>query len=175
MNMNNEIFEYIYNSDKENIIDYINNGYDVNILNEHNNSPLNVACYMLVPNHEIIDILLANGADHTKKDNFGITPIFRAVLSNSLDMVKIFIKYNVDYNTVDNNGFNLLYVCNQDDIDMFKYLIDLGINYYQTDTLGNPLTEYHSEDSDTEIFLRNLITTDIRNKKINEFLDNNEY
>ena len=59
---------------------------------------------------EAVKILLDHNADVTKiKSNSGRNAFFWAAALDELEMLKLFEKYNPDFNTVDNDGSTILF------------------------------------------------------------------
>lgn len=53
---------------------------------------------------EVVKYLADNGANINAANNFGITPLMRAVIIESIDLVSCILKYDVDINKTDKNG-----------------------------------------------------------------------
>ena len=62
------------------------NPHDVNNLNKHKESPLYWACKK--GRTDVVNLLLKNGADHSKVDEYGYSPIYWAAMGGHREMVK---------------------------------------------------------------------------------------
>ena len=72
--------------------------------------------------------LLDAGANARVNTGYG-TPIYAAVKSGSLDLVRLLIEYRADFQS--GKGFNPLFVaCIEGRLNILKYLVDLGANLY---------------------------------------------
>ncbi|MEI0549872.1 ankyrin repeat domain-containing protein [Brachyspira intermedia] len=84
---------------------------------------------------ETVKILLEHNADVTKiKDNSGRNAFFWAAALDELEMLKLFEKYNPDFNTVDNDGATALFYASK--IETMDYLIKNGIDVNKKDITG---------------------------------------
>lgn len=71
--------------------------------------------------------LISSGADINRKDDYGMTPIFTAVLASKLNILKVFIDYGADMKVKDNSGEPLLHVAtSESNVDAMAVLLDLG-------------------------------------------------
>ena len=72
--------------------------------------------------------LLEAGANSRVNTGYG-TPIYAAVKSGSLDLVRLLIEYRADFQS--GKGFSPLFVaCIEGRLNILKYLVDLGANLY---------------------------------------------
>jgi len=78
---------------------------------------------------EIIDLLLANGADadvNTKR-NEGQTPLMAAAVNGNRNTVRVLLAHGADVNTKDNSGFTaLMYADGQQHSDVVQLLKNAG-------------------------------------------------
>lgn len=85
----------------------IEDGADVNIVDELGNTPLLRS--MSDKCHEIAKLLILNGADTNIRDiNDGSTPLMKAVKSDSWKNVELLIKSGVNVNTINKKGMTAL-------------------------------------------------------------------
>lgn len=113
----------------EELIDKVN----INVQDEEGFTPLMNA----VRGREIeaVKILLEHNADVTKiKDNRGRNAFFWAAALDELEMLKLFEKYNPDFNTVDNDGATSLFYASK--IETMDYLIKNGTDVNKKDITG---------------------------------------
>ena len=84
---------------------------------------------------EAVKILLEHKADVTEiKDKRGRNAFFLAASLNELEILKLFEKYNPDFNTVDNDGSTALFYASK--IETMDYLIKNGIDVNKKDKTG---------------------------------------
>ena len=92
---------------------------------------------------ETVKILLEHNADVTKiKSNNGRNAFFWAAALDELEMLKLFEKYNPDFNTVDNDGATALFYASE--IETMDYLIKNGIDVNKKDITGRTPLIQHS-------------------------------
>ena len=73
-------------------------------------------------------VLLEAGANARVNTGYG-TPIYAAVKSGSLDLVRLLIEYRADFQS--GKGFSPLFVaCIEGRLSILRYLVDLGANLY---------------------------------------------
>lgn len=78
--------------------------------------------------YEATKVLLEAGANARVNTGYG-TPIYAAVKSGSLDLVRLLIEYRADFQS--GKGFSPLFVaCIEGRLNILKYLVDLGANLY---------------------------------------------
>ena len=78
--------------------------------------------------HNATKLLLEAGANARVNTGYG-TPIYAAVKSGSLDLVRLLIEYRADFQS--GKGFSPLFVaCIEGRLNILKYLVDLGANLY---------------------------------------------
>jgi ankyrin repeat protein len=83
----------------------IKHNFDVNVKNNHQNTPLHTACrYGHV---EVVEELLRNGADINALNNTNCTPLMLASCSNHKKVVNILLKQsNININVININAIN---------------------------------------------------------------------
>lgn len=81
--------------------------------------------------YEVTRFLLDKGANPNASTALG-TPIYAAVKSGSLDMVRLLINYDANYRT--KGGFSPVYIaCIEGKLDILKYLVTLGADLFSFD------------------------------------------
>jgi len=93
---------------KEKIEEFIDNGMDINLPNEHGITPLITAIYF--KNYEITRLLVENGADVNyiyKENNF--SPLIFACNARDERIIELLLKYDADVNIKDSNGYDALH------------------------------------------------------------------
>ncbi|WP_423248334.1 ankyrin repeat domain-containing protein [Brachyspira hyodysenteriae] len=92
---------------------------------------------------EIVKILLEHNADVTKiKDNSGRNAFFWAAVLDELEMLKLFEKYNPDYNESDNYGSNALFFTRK--AETVNYLLKNGADINKKNKSGRTPLIQHS-------------------------------
>ncbi len=142
----------------------INNGADVNLVNDDRTPPLMIACYLGFT--EIVTILLDAGAKVNVQDIDGDTPLCLAIKKNhheivtllinhgadayfdegalnlaidyhNLEMIKTLLKTNIDINIGNRDGVTpLMNASAQGNIEIVRMLIESGANINQQDREG---------------------------------------
>lgn len=92
---------------------------------------------------EAVKILLEHNADVTKiKDNSGRNAFFWAAVLDELEMLKLFEKYNPDYNESDNYGSNALFFTRK--AETVNYLLKNGADINKKNKSGRTPLIQHS-------------------------------
>lgn len=92
---------------------------------------------------EAVKILLEHNADVTKiKDNSGRNAFFWAAVLDELEMLKLFEKYNPDYNESDNYGSNALFFTRK--VETVNYLLKNGADINKKNKSGRTPLIQHS-------------------------------
>ncbi|WP_026364322.1 ankyrin repeat domain-containing protein [Brachyspira innocens] len=92
---------------------------------------------------EAVKILLEHNADVTKiKDNSGRNAFFWAAALDELEMLKLFEKYNPDFNTVDNAGSTVLFYTGEH--ETIDYLLKNGTDINKKNKSGRTPLIQHS-------------------------------
>ncbi len=123
-----DIFEATRNGDYDRVKELLDNGVDVNIIN-NNNTPLHYACqhgYI-----KIVKLLIERKANINALDLFKVSPLSYACYYKEFEIAKLLLKENnANVNIVDNDGYTLLhYVCNHNNKNINEELIELVISY----------------------------------------------
>ena len=99
---NQDIFTYIKNNDIKSVKNYIDSGYDLNIQDDDDYTPL---IYSVHYNKiEIVKLLLNAGADIDKQNNSGYTALISAAFNNNREMIELLLDYAADEFILDNNN-----------------------------------------------------------------------
>ncbi|ACN84341.1 hypothetical protein SZ40_04680 [Brachyspira hyodysenteriae] len=121
----------------EELIDKVN----VNVQDEEGFTPLMNA--IREREIEIVKILLEHNADVTKiKDNSGRNAFFWAAVLDELEMLKLFEKYNPDFNVSDNYGSNALFFTRK--AETVNYLLKNGADINKKNKSGRTPLIQHS-------------------------------
>ncbi len=132
------IFKASRNGDYDRVKELLDNGADVNIINDNNNNntPLHYACRNGCI--KIIRLLIKKGANINSMNIYNISSLAFACYNKKLEIVKLLLENNANVNFVDNDGYTLLHdVCYNDGsrmitndfIELMYHLIDLVISY----------------------------------------------
>jgi len=99
----NEFISAVKKNDTRKVIQFINDGMDVNIVDEKNGwTPLHYASSKGFD--EIAKILIENGADIDKRDYKGRTPLHIAAKMGSVKVAKVLLDYGADPEAKDGEG-----------------------------------------------------------------------
>ncbi len=115
-------------------IEYLlNNGFSINDRDSSGNTPVIYAAQNC--NINIIKMLVEKGADPTKANDLGITPLFlcsNGVLGNNIEMARYLIEKGVDVNAKTDEGRTALMqaACNITDTEYIEVLIAAGADVY---------------------------------------------
>ena len=88
------IFQYIFDNDIQSVKNYIDSGYDLNILTYSNETTLIYAASS--SKIEIVKLLLNTGIDVDKQDNYGNTALLYAAVNNNREIIKLLLDYGAD-------------------------------------------------------------------------------
>jgi ankyrin repeat protein len=109
---------------------------NINIQNAKLQTPLFRAIFIVIQNNisskvylPIIQLLLENGANPNLAAIDQITTLHLAAMSNLLDIIKLLLKFNVNVNIIDEEGYTaLMYATNKDNmnVEIIKLLISLS-------------------------------------------------
>jgi len=81
---------------------------------------------------EIVKLLIENGADINKSDNYGQTPLFIACQNGYLEIVKLLIENGADINKSNNNGKTPLFIAREyQRFEITAVLIENGVDDYR--------------------------------------------
>ena len=121
----------------EELIDKVN----INVQDEEGYTPLMNA--ITEGEIEVVKILLEHNADVTKiKDNSGRNAFFWAAVLDELEMLKLFEKYNPDFNIADNYGSNALFFTRK--AETVNYLLKNGADINKKNKSGRTPLIQHS-------------------------------
>ncbi|KAJ7242567.1 ankyrin repeat-containing domain protein [Mycena haematopus] len=144
-------------------------GADVNFLGHHFlGTPL---CYAIgSKNLELIQLLLASGADPNRCHNNGTLPLFRAATVRSVDIAQALLAADANLHTRDDKSRNVLFYCIHD-IEILRFFLECGADPNHRDRAGvTPLRHMLNRPSTelrkpfVELLLQfGAVTTDSRN------------
>ncbi|KAF6827873.1 hypothetical protein CMUS01_08819 [Colletotrichum musicola] len=100
-------------------------------------------------NIEILEVLVAHGADPKVRDNAGRTVLWPSVSNGNLEMLKMFLACDVDPEAKDNAGQTILFPAAQEgNPDVVRYLLtDLGMDANARDSGGQTPLEFGTRDA----------------------------
>ncbi|KAJ7242550.1 ankyrin repeat-containing domain protein [Mycena haematopus] len=114
----------------------ISKGADVNFLDNrfHFSTPLFYAVGS--QSLELVQLLLASGADPNRSGNTGIVPLFHAATFRSVDIAQALLAAGANLDAQDNRSRNVLF-CDIEDIEMFRFLLECGADPNYRDRFGH--------------------------------------
>ncbi len=117
------------------LLSLINNGADVNIIDDEQNTPLQIAFQR--DNIEIIMALLDRGADVNVSDKEGNTPLHLACEKGNIELVNKIINKGADINTSNGNQYTPLHLaCKNGNVELVNKLINKGADVNAEDAFG---------------------------------------
>ena len=117
------------------LLSLINNGADVNIIDDEQNTPLHIAFQR--DNIEIIMALLDRGADVNIIDDEQNTPLHLACKKGNIELVNKIINKGVDINASNGNQYTPLHLaCKNGNVELVNKLIDKGADVNAEDAFG---------------------------------------
>jgi len=131
-------------------------GGDVNFPDENGETPLMHACDNV--NVECVKCFMENGADLQTQDNENKTVLYHAVLTKSLPLVEIILKYKPDKSNVINK--DCLRMAVETDSDIAKSIRDYGI-FFNSDVITNPWILLHAIQNGNIAIVKDLILLNI--------------
>ncbi len=166
----------------------LSNKCDVNLTNLNNNTCLMYAC--MFNNYEIVIKLIDLGADINAKDLQQDSPFLYACGCDNkgllnLDIIKYLHKNNCEINNTSREKYNALHYASgcislKSNIDIIKYLIDIGVNIDLIDKDNNTFLDYlikYEDDNDKLYNLLNTINLSVNLKNtliIKDYIDLNK-
>ena len=150
------------------------NNVDMNILDEDQYTPLHIAC-SYNKNDRLIDLLLEKGVTFFMAREKELNPLHWAASNGHLKMMKILLESselgNVDINSLDdydNTPLNL--ACQENHLDVVKYLIQRGANVWTVGDFGFIPLHWAAENGNVqnaqELFTAAAVTDKIEIKKV---------
>jgi ankyrin repeat protein len=122
----------------EEVQQFIDEGYDMDIENEYGQSLLHLAVER--SDVQIARILINNGADVDAVDDDHLTPLYCAVDMDDFPMIELLMNSEADPDIEDNNGQTPIFVTlNNGNLQILTYLIDHDANVHYTDADGRNL------------------------------------
>ena len=154
---NQDIFTYIKNDDIQLIKNYIDSGYDLDIINEYGYTTL---MYAIIHNKTVIFKLLLNtSADVNKQNNNGDTSLILAAKYNNIEIVKLLLNAGADIDKQNNDGYTaLIWAAFNNNRKMVELLLD----YYADEFIlnGEDKSFYnYLNDENKEYFLHKYPTS----------------
>ncbi|MBQ7257031.1 MAG: ankyrin repeat domain-containing protein [Abditibacteriota bacterium] len=116
---------------------FVKKGFDINsFIGKNQTTPLNLC--IINKNTLFIDYLLNQGADINKPDKDGFLPIYSAIISDNLRLVKDLIGKGVDVNAIINNDKDtpIGEACKLNRENIVNYLIEVGADLNAKDNYG---------------------------------------
>jgi len=131
------VYEAVYKGDVDTVRRYLEQGGNVNAkYGFDGNTPLQRAAQN--NNKDMVEMLIAKGADVNAKDKDGNTPLQRAAQNNNKDMVEMLIAKGADVNAKDKDGNTPLQRAAQHNRkDVAELLIAKGADVNAKDKDGN--------------------------------------
>ena len=152
-----DIFTYILNNDVKSVKNYIDSGYDLNIQNDYDYTPLIYATFH--NKIKIAELLLNAGADINRQDNYGGAALIYAVFNNRIEIVKLLLNAGADIDKQDNNGYTALilaaYTNNRETVEI---LLDYGADEFILNDENKSFYNYLTE-KNQQYFLQNYPTS----------------
>lgn len=114
----------------------INNGADINVKNNHGETPLMYASR--VHNIKVVELLIQKNADINAFNNYGNTALMYGV--NNLVTVKLLVENGADVNFYKGGSTALISACeysHERNIDVIKYLVSKNANINAQDNEGD--------------------------------------
>jgi ankyrin repeat protein len=141
-NEDNTYLHYAITKKNINIIKLLlNKKINYNIRNKNGYTAINLAIsYELT---EIVEILLQNNVDLSIKDDiYQITPLLNAFYNNNINIIKLLMNHNVDYNDQDNKGNSILfYIIYNKNLELYNMFINkVNLNLVNVD--GDNILSY---------------------------------
>ena len=122
----------------------IDNGYDVNLQDEHGDTVLGRERF--IPKERALLYLLEHGIDPNIKNDNGRNALFKAAEENHFDYLYLLAENGGNINAIDNDGCNVLqhflhdkYKIDESNRKTFNLLLDLGANLSNVDNNGNSI------------------------------------
>jgi len=107
-----DLYRLIKHQKRKEIIEYLENGGDPNLLDKNGSTLIEAAC--MYGQHEIIKILVDHGGDINLKDNHGVTALAVAAANGHHQSVELLLELGAEIN-VQPHGWSLMeYVENCD-------------------------------------------------------------
>ena len=122
--LNKEIFEVIENGDYHTLINLLEKGININILDDNGNTALHLAS-----TPEIVKLLLDKGANPEARNNQNDTPLIFASFNDNTESVKLLLEKGADPNAQNSNGNTpLIFASSNDNTESVKLLLEKGAN-----------------------------------------------
>jgi len=152
MSLNDELLTAAAAGDYNKVRNLVDKGADINISDNHKQSPLHYASYSGYL--DITKYLLDKGADVKAKDKDGNTPLHNAIRSDNykLAVIECLIKKGADSNARDNNGNTPLHIAARfSTLEVVKYLIGQGADMMAKGSMNHTPLHFAVLNSNLEI------------------------
>ena len=152
-----DIFTYIEKNDIQSVKNYIDSGYDLNMQNGLNYTPLIYATkYNKI---EIVKLLLNAGVDLNKQNDDGDTPLIYATEYNKIEIVKLLLNTGAYIDKQDNYGNTaLIWAAFYNNREIVEILLDYGADEFILDDNNKSFYNYLN-DENKEYFTQNYPTS----------------
>lgn len=150
-----DIFDYVSMGNTDGVIEELNKGTDINVINIDNNRTL--LHYALgYEQTEIAKYLIEQGIDKDVKDAYGDTPIMLAVYTGNKEIFSLLVD-DVDLNVTDAMGNSLLHLAAAaDDCDVYNELVEKGLSVYAENQSGKTSLYYCGSKEMLENVMRHM-------------------
>jgi ankyrin repeat protein len=128
--VSNMVREYIgsllqnFEDFKVKVLQYLQNGGDINAIGTSNEHPLVVACGYA--DFQCIKFLVEHGANVNYVDAWGYTPLNNTIMSNKVEELKYLVRNGANINYLDQRKHYPIDYATTYNIEIAKYLYSLG-------------------------------------------------
>ena len=139
-------FRAIYDNDTAKISEFLNNGFDINVMNKNGENAVNVA--IASGSYYVLQYLIDNGANLNSTSDTGIPPLSQAVLEYNKQAIDILLNSKkVDMYYVWGemwNGSPLYIACSKANVYALEKMVEHGadLNYDFSEYNAVPLVHY---------------------------------
>lgn len=139
-------FRAIYDNDTEKISEFLNNGFDINVMNKNGENAVNVA--IASGSYYVLQYLIDNGANLNSTSDTGIPPLSQAVLEYNKQAIDILLNSKkVDMYYVWGEmwtGSPLYIACSKANVYALEKMVEHGadLNYDFSEYNAVPLVHY---------------------------------
>jgi ankyrin repeat protein len=121
---------HLYYQQREIIELLLDHGFDINELDQNNNTILHKVCQFST---DIAELLLNRNIDVNARNNKGQTALHIACEKKNINIVKLLIDYNADIDALTNEGYTPLYIAHKymkssGSVEIFDFLVKVGAN-----------------------------------------------
>ena len=144
------IIEAVKSNNIEKVIELINQGIDINMVNEYGQNPLSEACRL--GSFSIVKLLIEKGAIVNPLDNNANIPLSEACKLGSFSIVELLLANGADINKTDHFGSTPLIAAVQyGNSQIVSYLINNGANPTHRDGQGRYVSSFAILSGNNEI------------------------